>query len=214
MPYSPIPLLEDPLLRAMAERGQLRDFAARSMLIREGERGDALYIVLSGQLKVFGSHESGRELVYQLLGPGSYCGELSLDGARRSASVMALCASRCVVVSGHQLRDFLACHPDFALHLICKLIALLRRSTVQIKQLALDDVYGRIIALLNALACEQDGQRQIPYRLTQQDIADRTGASRKMVGRTLQRLQAGGHIRLDGGLIVLQGPLPAGEPGS
>jgi CRP/FNR family cyclic AMP-dependent transcriptional regulator len=61
---------------------------------------------------------------------------------------MTLEPTTCVVVSGANVRDFLAGHPDFALHLIRKLIGLVRRSTDTVKRLALDDVYTRVSKLL------------------------------------------------------------------
>jgi hypothetical protein len=63
-----------------------------------------------------------------------------------------------------------------------------------VKSLALSDVYGRLVRLLNALAVEQDGHQVVEERLTQQDIADRVGASRDMIGKLMKDLVGGGYL--------------------
>ncbi|WP_186293313.1 Crp/Fnr family transcriptional regulator [Chitinimonas sp. BJB300] len=201
-------VLDKALLQLMVERGGTKSFPSNALLINEADTTDSIYIILSGRVKVFGASESGREVIYNTLGPGEYFGELSLDGKPRSASVITLAPTNCIVVSSVQLRDFLAQYPDFALHLIYKLIDLLRRKTANIKSLALDDVHGRIMRVLEALAQEQDGRRVIRERLTQQDLADRVGASREMVNRVLTQLSHSGHICTEGRHIVLLKPLP------
>ena len=136
--------------------------------------------------------------------------EMTLDGGPRSASVMTLESTTCVVVTGANVRDFLGTHPDFALHLIRKLIALVRRSTDTVKRLALDDVYTRIYKLLYELAQDDESGRQVvAERLTQQDIADRVGSSREMVSRIFKQLTIGGYVASEGKRIVLLKKLPA-----
>ncbi len=140
-------VLDDALLREIALRGGVRSWTAQTVLVSEEDESDAPYILLGGRVKVYGACDDGREAVYATQGPGEYFGEMTLDAGRRSASVMTLEPSTCAVVPGPQVRDFLAQHPDFALHVIRKLICLARASTEHVKSLALKDVYGRIAVL-------------------------------------------------------------------
>ena len=94
-------------------------------------------------------------------------------------------------------REFILAHPDFALHLIEKLIRRARRATENVKSLALSDVYGRLIRLLLTLARDVDGQLVVPEKLTQQDIADRVGASRDMISRLMKDLVGGGYLAVE-----------------
>ncbi len=201
--------LDDALLRAIAARGGVRRFPAHAVLVTEEDRSDALFVILSGRVKAYGSTPEGREVIYATQGAGEYFGEMTLDGGPRSASVMTLEPTTCAVVPGAEVRDFLAGHPDFALHLVRKLIALARASTEHVKSLALEDVYGRIARLLRTLARDEDGVAMLPEKLTQQDIADRVGSSREMVSRILKPLTEGGYIALRGGRIALLKKLPA-----
>lgn len=205
----PSSALNDQLLQAMAERGGVKTFPANAVLVNEEDDSDSIFILLKGKVKVYGAGANGREVVYTTLGPGEYFGEMTLDGGPRSASVMTLEPTTCVVVTGANVRDFLGTHPDFALHLVRKLIALVRRSTDTVKRLALDDVYTRISKMLLELAQEEDGRLVVNEKLTQQDIADRVGSSREMVSRIFKQLTIGGYVAAEGKRIVLLKKLPA-----
>ena len=201
--------LDDAVVRSIALRGGVRHYPAQTVLVTEEDRSDALYIILAGRVKAYGADVQGREIIYSTQGPGEYFGELTLDGGSRSTSVMTLEPTTCSVVPGPQVRDLLATNPDFALHLVKKLIALVRSSTEHVKSLALDDVYGRIARVLRGLAREEDGVQVVPEKLTQQDIAERVGASREMVSRIFKQLLEGGYVEMRGGRIALLKPLPA-----
>ena len=197
-----------PLLAAIAARGTRRQFAAHAILVNEGDTASSLYIVLSGRLKVYASSDEGRQVVLADLGPGDYFGELSLDGGERSASVVALEPTSCVVVAGAELHAFLAEHPDFAQHLVRRLIATVRRLTDQVKSLALDNVYGRLVRLVMEHSDVVGDQRVLRMALTQQDIADRIGSSREMVNRVMKQLTSGGYVAQQDGLLVVKRKLP------
>jgi len=137
-------------------------------------------------------------------------GEMSLDGEPRSASVVTMEPTTCAIVNRAQFRDFLAQNPDFAQHLIQTLIHRCRGATENVKSLALSDVYGRLVRLLNALAVERDGHQVVEERLTQQDIADRVGASRDMIGKLMKDLVGGGYLAVEDRRIAILKRLPPG----
>lgn len=202
-------VLDPGLLREIARQGGVMPYPALAVLINEGDSSDALYIVLSGRVKVFSTNAEGKEVVIAIHGPGEYVGELALDGGTRSASVMTLEPTTCSVVSGANLREFIAANPGFATHLVHKLIRSVRQATDSVKSLALEDVYSRIVRLLADLSDSlEGGQRQVRERLTQQDIADRVGASREMVSRIFKDLALGGYVAVKSGRITVLRRLP------
>ncbi len=209
IPGAPRPLADD-TLRAIAATGVVRTFPRHTVLIHEGDVGDSLYILLSGKVKVYASNEAGREVVIAFSGPGEYVGEMSLEGAPRSASVITVDPTTCAIVTREKFRDFIAANPDFAQHLIRTLIHRARNATENVKSLALSDVYGRLARLVNTLAVEQDGRVMVPERLTQQDIADRVGASRDMIGKLMKDLVGGGYLHVDDRRITVLKKLPPG----
>jgi len=205
-PLAPLP---EGTLRAIAGTGVIRAFPRHSVLINEGDQGDSLYIILSGKVKVFASNAAGKEVVIDFHGPGEYVGEMSLAGAPRSASVITVEPTTCAVVTRAHFREFILAHPDFALHLIEKLIHRARLATENVKSLALSDVYGRLVRLLVTLARDVDGRLVVPERLTQQEIADRVGASRDMVSRLMKDLVGGGYLAVeDRTITILKKPPP------
>ncbi len=190
-----IDAIADPMVRELAQRGQVRNIARNTVFITEGERGDSLFVILSGRVKVFVSDQDAREMVLDIHGPGDYVGEMALDGRPRSASVIALEATAVSVLTRDALRAAIANNPDVAMNLIGTLIERARIATDNVRNLALMDVYGRVARLLLSLAVEQaDGKMLVPERLTQQDIADRVGASRDMISRIFKDLTIGGYI--------------------
>lgn len=202
--------LGDPMLRELASRGTLRSFPKLAIIINEGDRGDSLFILLAGRVKVYVSDEAGREMILDHYGAGDYVGEMALDGRPRSASVMTLEPTTCAVVTRESLRAAIAANPEVAMALIATLIERARIATDNVKNLALMDVYGRVARLLLALAREQpDGTLVVPERLTQQDIADRIGASRDMVSRIFKDLTIGGYVTVADRVITIRRRPPA-----
>ncbi len=189
-----IAAIEDPMVRELATRGQIRSFPKNTVFINEGDRGDSLFVIVTGRVKVFVSDNQGREMILDIHGPGQYVGEMALDGRPRSASVMTLEATICAMVTRDALKDAIVANPDLAMSLIEELIDRARIATDTIKNLALMDVYGRVARLLLSLARERDGKLVVPERLTQQDIADRVGASRDMISRIFKDLTTGGYV--------------------
>jgi CRP/FNR family transcriptional regulator, cyclic AMP receptor protein len=208
-PRDPFAPLAQDTVRAIAASGVVRHFPKNAVLINEGEHGDSLFILLSGKVKVYASNEAGKEVVIAFHGTGEYLGEMSLDGSPRSASVMTVEPTTCAVVSRAHFRDFVLAHPEFALHLIETLIQRVRLATESVKSLALTDVYGRLVRLLLSLAVDRDGRLVVPEKLTQQDIAERVGASRDMISRLMKDLVGGGYLKVEERTItILKKPPP------
>jgi len=184
----------DRMVQELAACGQCRTFPKNTVIINEGDRGDSLFVIISGRVKVFVSDEEGREMVLADHGPGDYVGEMVLDGRPRSASVITTEPTVCSVVTREALRAAIVANPDFALELITTLIDRARTTTTNVKNLALMDVYGRVVRLLDSLAIERDGKTMVAERMTQQDIADRVGASRDMISRIFKDLTIGGYV--------------------
>jgi CRP/FNR family cyclic AMP-dependent transcriptional regulator len=202
--------LADPLVRELARGGQVRSMARNTVFIDEGDKGDSLFVILSGRVKVFVADADGREMVLDIHGPGDYVGELALDGRPRAASVMAMEPTVCSVLTRDALRTAIVANPDLAMNLIGTLIERLRIATEKVRNLALMDVYGRVARLLLSLAVEQpDGRMVVPERLTQQDIADRVGASRDMVSRIFKDLTTGGYVTVLDRQITIKRKPPA-----
>jgi CRP/FNR family cyclic AMP-dependent transcriptional regulator len=201
--------IADPFVRQLASLGRVRTYPKNTVFITEGDSSDSVFVVLAGKVKVFISDTEGHEMILDTQGPGEYVGEMALDGNPRSASVMTLESSMFAVVAREPIREAIRKNPDFALDMISKIIDRARLATNSVKDLALLDVYGRVARLLLNMSVERDGKLIIPDKLTQQEIAERVGASRDMVSRIFRDLTAGGYITVENRFITINKKPPA-----
>jgi CRP/FNR family cyclic AMP-dependent transcriptional regulator len=188
----------------------LRRYPKNTVVINEGDETNSLYIILDGRVKVYLNDETGKEVILNVEGPGEYFGEVSpLDEDPRSASVMTLEDCHFAVLMKQEFIRCLADHPRLALSIIRGLAGRLRALSENVRSLALMDVYGRVARLLIELASEQeDGRWVIQERLTHHDLANRVGASSKMVSRIMRDLIKGGYIRKESQRIIIDRHLP------
>ncbi|MCD6666964.1 MAG: Crp/Fnr family transcriptional regulator [Hydrogenophaga sp.] len=206
-----LPPETSPHIEALAAQGVSRRYRRGALIIQEGETGDSLYIVQQGKLRAFLADGHGKELTLGVYGPLEYVGEMSLDGGPRSANVEALEPSTCAVITRQVLLDYIAAHPEFALEMMARLIRRARMATESARSVALIDVYGRLVRLLNQMALEPDAQgaRRLNERVTHQQLAQHLACSREMVSRLLKDLETGGYIDVRERWIWLLKPLPA-----
>lgn len=200
----------EPSLARLAARGIVRSYRKNTIILNEGEPGDSLFVLLQGQVKVYATDENGREITYGTIGAGDYFGEMSLDGGPRSASVMTIEPSLCALVARSVVQQHLADEPEFALQLVTQVIRRARSATETARQMALLDVYGRVIHTLEGQHGPASGQTPVQLtQITHQQIASRVGASREMVSRLLKDLEKGGYVELGIKRITLKKKLPA-----
>ena len=67
-------------VRMLAARGEIKRYRKGTILIHEGDRGDTLFILLGGRVKVFCTDAKDKEITFGVFGAGEYFGEMALDG--------------------------------------------------------------------------------------------------------------------------------------
>ena len=196
---------------SLAEHFNIRRHAKNTVVINEGDETNSFYLILSGRVKVYLNDESGKEFVLNVQEKGEYFGEISLlDGGPRSASVMTLEACEFAVLSKRDFIHAISINPELSLSIIRGLTLRMRALGENIRSLALTDVYGRVAKVLMDLSEEQeDGSRIVQERLTYNDLANRTGASSKMVSRIMQELKKGDYIEKKSQQIIIKKNLPS-----
>jgi len=181
-----------------------KSYPRNSTIINAGDPTDALYIVISGRLKVMMSDDEGREVILAILGQGEFFGEMGLiDEAPRSATVIAIEPCELLTINKMDFKKCLAENFEIGVGVMKGLVKRLREADKKIGSLALMDVYGRVARLLMEMAETVDGQRVVVKKLPKQDIAKMIGASREMVSRVMKDLQTSGHIEVKSGAIFL-----------
>jgi CRP-like cAMP-binding protein len=206
-----VPLFRDvpePDLRAIAQLVRERKVPKSTLIISEGDPGDALSIILSGQVKVTVIAEDGREVILAVLGPGAFFGEMALlDDEPRSAHVISMEDTALLQLRREDLRARLRLAPDLAISLLRELSRRLRPADHTITSLMLLDVNGRIARLLLELAREEgEPGTRITRRLTHAAIGQMVGASRETVSRTMRNLVLSNLIAVNRREITLLDP--------
>ena len=181
-----------------------KSYPRNSTIIAAGDPTDALYIVISGRLKVMMSDDEGREVILAILGQGEFFGEMGLvDDEPRSATVIAIEPCELLTIARIDFKKCLIENFDIAMGVMRGLVKRLREADRKIGSLALMDVYGRVARLLMEMAENVDGQMVVTKKLPKQDIAKMIGASREMVSRVMKDLQTSGYIEVRAGAIFL-----------
>jgi CRP/FNR family transcriptional regulator, cyclic AMP receptor protein len=195
--------LSEQQLSWINNRLHVHNFPSAADLIVAGTPGEAVYFILSGTVKVFVPQLDGREVTVNLMGPGDTVGELSvIDSAGRSASVVTLEDTKVVWMSRVDFQEAFHTIPTLSENLLRTLSSRLRNTTDNIQAYASLDIPGRIarqiLVIANTYGQDQpNGGTYIPLRLTQNDIAELVGASRKRVNQVFVVLKRNGVLGVD-----------------
>jgi CRP/FNR family transcriptional regulator, cyclic AMP receptor protein len=113
------------------------------------------------------------------------------------------------VVDRAKVRAYLAEDSEFAMSLINEVIRRARAATESARSMALLNVYGRVVALLESYGGAGSAEEPVLiFPVTHQDLASRVGASREMVSRLLKDLEKGKYLQLGVKRITLVNKLP------
>jgi CRP/FNR family transcriptional regulator, cyclic AMP receptor protein len=173
----------------VAQRAHRRVFEAGRNVLTMEQPGEAVYIILHGTVKIH-IEQGERDVILSILGAGDLLGEMSLiDSIGRSASAVTLEDSLMLWMDKVTFNYMLDNFGPFARNLVRILSARVRLSDQLIQALATLDVNGRVARQLLAFAekygHKKEDSTQIRIVLTQSDIADLVGASRKRVNQTM-----------------------------
>jgi CRP/FNR family cyclic AMP-dependent transcriptional regulator len=180
-----------------------RSYPKDSVILFEGEPGEALYIVLTGRVKIVYAAEDGREVILGTREKGDFFGETALlDENPNPAHVIAMQDSELLILRRDEFRRCLTDMPAMSLGLLRHLSRRLRHADDQIRGLVLLDVRGRVARLLVEMADRNDG-KNVPKGMTHNIMAQMVGASRETVSRTLRELTLGGLLAVTGRRIAI-----------
>lgn len=201
--------LDDGELDALLALSRPLTVRARSGVCHKGEPGDALYVVISGKLKVSVQSEDGREAILALLEDGETFGEMSLlDGHSRSAAVVAVEDSELLVIQRRDFLHYLERHPKVSISLLGMLCERLRLMDSAMEDLRFLDIRGRLAKALSRLALQHgrtmgNGGIRIDLKLSQEDLGNLICATRESVNKHLKTWEQQGLLELTQSSLVI-----------
>src|SRR4051812_13085732 len=200
--------LSESELAFLAQRTVPRSFAAGETIFLEGQPCSGLYVVESGNVRIFKTSAGGREQVLSVDGPGSSIAELPVfDGGNYPASVTAIQDSTLLFVSKQDFQALCLAHPQVALKVLRVVGMRLRRLVGIIEELSFTTVRHRLAAYLVRVAktsgTTTPAGTEFQLTVSNQEVASQIGTVRELVSRNLSRFQAEGLLKIDGRTMLI-----------
>jgi CRP-like cAMP-binding protein len=194
-------------LHAIAGRCQWGHYAREQRIIGHQDDTNDVYFIVRGQVRATIYSASGKEVSFRDLGAGMSIGELSaIDGAPRSANVIALTESVLASMPAESFREILRDHPEVSARVMTYLVNLVRKLSDRIVEFGVLAVRNRIHSELLRLALDVAGNRNIATLSPapkHADIASRVATHREAVTRELNALAGDGLIDRQPGAILI-----------
>ena len=197
--------LNDDTLIKLSQLGTLKSFEKDSIILSEQDAGSALFVMVSGKVKVarVSNDDKNKEVILTLLNPSDFFGEMALlDGLTRSATVTSLEDSQVFIIQRNDFLDLIQQHPEVSIALLQELTQRLRAAGMKIKALSLKDAEGKVATVLLQLADEmgkiKQGVVEIEKLPFQHELANMAGTSRETISRTLHAFAKKGMVELEG----------------
>ena len=192
---------------AVAMRCQGKRVPAGHQLLRDGDESSDVYFIVSGKVRAAIYASSGKEVAFRDIGPGEAVGDLSaLDGAPRSATVVAMEDSTVLSLSSGQFWEVLTQHQSVAAAMLRELTSLVRQLSQRVVEYSTLGVKNRIHAELLRLAegGQRDGERATIHPVpTHAEIASRISTHREAVSRELSHLTSVALLERHRGSLVV-----------
>ncbi len=202
--------LSDESLSKLVGSSRLRDFPAGQVIWTEGDPGDALLVLIAGQLRVSRIESDGRESVLSVVEPPAAIGELALlDRQPRDATVVAQRDVTVRLLPRQAFRELLASEPTAIYGLLKTLAIMVRNSNERYTRLMALDVPSRLAAwlldrtALADLAVSGAGTIEIVLGRSQGELAAEIGATRSTLNRALKELERLGSIAIEGDIVTI-----------
>lgn len=189
----------------------LRSFPEGQVLASEGDPGESLLVLESGQVRISRYTPSGHEIVLAVVDAPASFGELALiDGAPRSATITAQSAVIVRVVPRQAFVALLESDAQTAMAVLQAVTGMVRSTNERLADVLSLDVPGRVAKWLLARAAAR-GQRcdqgiLVPFDLSQSDLASELGTTRVSINKALKSFEALMAIQLQRDQILILNP--------
>jgi CRP-like cAMP-binding protein len=200
--------LEPKHLTGLAQITHHQRYRKGQIIFYRGDPGSAMYLLLSGSVKMTLPSESGAEVIVALLRPDDHFGELAaIDGSPRYVTAVAEQATEVLAIYRDDLLAFLRDHAEASLQIATSLCFRLRHVTELLADLAFLDLLTRLAKRLCQLADTRGSLVEgAVIHVSQEALAEMVGATREAVNKHLARLRKTGLIETGRGQVKILRP--------
>jgi len=196
--------LDNEQLDRLEEISREMSFDRNAPIFWEGDEGNGFYIVSTGKIKIFKVSPEGKEQILHIYGPGQPFGEVPVfSGQHFPANAQAVEKSRLLFFPRQAFIDLIAAHPSLALNMLAMLSMRLRQFTVQVENLSLKEVPGRLASYLLYLSEEQASANDIRLPISKGQLASLLGTIPETLSRILGKMSTQGIITVQGAGIAI-----------
>lgn len=189
----------------LAEIGRDVHFTRGESIFLEGDQGNGFYVVAAGKIKVFKVSAEGKEQILHIYGPGQPFGEVPVfAGQNFPANALAVENSHLIFFPRQSFIDLISSNPSLALNMLAMLSMRLRQFTVQVENLSLKEVPGRLASYLIYLAEEQGASQNLQLPMSKGQLASLLGTIPETLSRIFNKMSAQGYIDVQGAQIVIK----------
>jgi len=176
----------------IASAATVRHYARGDVIFEQGMPSDAFYTIAAGRVKVYRMLPSGKDLIFEVFGPGDPLGAVATyDGRPFPASAAALEDTTCVIIQRPAFFAMLERHPTLVRGLLLGLTVRLVELTNRLAELSGGRIEGRFARLFLKLATDMGRQERggtfVPLALSRQELADMTGTTIETCIRIMSR---------------------------
>lgn len=170
----------------------------------EGDDGNGFYVVAAGKVKIYKVSLEGKEQILHIYGPGNPFGEVPVfSGEQFPANAQTLLKSHLLFFPRTAFADLIAKNPSLCLNMLAVLSMRLRQFTVQVENLSLKEVPGRLAAYLLYLVQEQEAEDTVSLPISKGQLASLLGTIPETLSRILAKMSNSGLIDVSRGEIKL-----------
>lgn len=181
--------LPEKQLKALRDIAVTENYAKGETLFSEGAEGRGFFIAMSGSIKIYKLSFEGKEQILHIFGPGEPFGEVPVfTGKPFPANALALKASQVLFFPRKAFVDLIKRDPSMALNMLGVLCMRLRQFTVQIENLSLKEVPGRLAGHLIWLSRDQDNRERVRLDISKGQLASLLGTIPETLSRILSKM--------------------------
>lgn len=198
--------IDDHELESLASVMSFREYPKGAFILTKNDQSSAVYMLLSGRVKVSVASPEGRELALHYLEAPGYFGDMgAAEGEMRAADVIATTDVELLIIEERDLEHVFRIQPGLAITLLRTLSERLRDLVVRLEGMAFHDATHRVMRVMLNVATASYESRGVPVieGLTHYEIATLAGTSRETASRVVSNLAREGVVATKGRKIVI-----------
>mgnify|MGYP000921568847 CR=1 FL=1 len=173
-----------------------KTFEKGELIYFSGDKGEKLYVIHTGKVKITRLSDDGKEQVIRVLGPGEFMGELSLfSSSPLTDNAEALEKTTVCMIAAEKIKELMRKYPTIAFKVMEELSERLEKAENLIEKINLLDVEKRLAKTLINMANDQN---EVALKMSKKDLASHLGMTQETLSRKLSNFQDLGLIKLIG----------------